>query len=272
MANFARFTWAAQRDTPTAQQIRLQCGCRWVAEGPAGATMSFSWITSGGNSRGCSITCTNPQAESGRTCPPLAPPLQRCLLMLTDFPIPRCIFPVLCLHTVQWFSGGQRRSYAGSKSLEPNLVDLLFLCNNMPRMASCYQLMSPPFLPPGLLCPPSQTPTLIRLSCLGPPSVVDIHSFRFKLQKIQQEVCIKLWLWRDSGTGTLGMLSATPLLPPRDTKRASLGSPTLTLLCTRRIPFKANRLTCKRLRYPSQPASMVIHCMGGKCFHKTKSL
>lgn len=228
--------------------------------------MSFLWITYGANSRGCSITCTNPRAESGRTCPPLAPPLQRCLLTLTDFPIPRCISPVLCLRTAQWSSGGQRRSYAGSKSLEPNLADLLSLCNNTARMASCSQLMSPPSLPPGPLCPPSRTLTLTRPSCLGRLLVVGIHSFLFKLQKIQQEVCIKLWLWKDSGTGTLGMLSATPLPPPRGTKQASPASHTLTLLCTRRIPFKANRLTSKRRRYPSQPASTVIHCMDGECF------
>lgn len=264
-ASFDTFTWAALRDMWTALWNRPSCACPWGAGGLEGATTSYWWTISGGNSRGCkcSTTCTSPQAGSGRTCPPRAPLLQRCLPMPTAFPIPKCTYPALHLLTAPWSSEVPKLNCAGSKSLEPNLVGPLFLCSNIPRMPSCCPRMNLPFLPPAPPHPPSPTCTLTRLSCLAPPSAADLHSSLFRPQRTRREVCIKPWLWRAWGTGTWGTPLAILLLLQRAMKQASLASHTPTLLP--RL-FKVNQPTSTGLRYPSQPASTVTRCMEGQYF------
>ncbi len=267
MASCDTFTWAALRDMSMALWNRPKCVCPWAAERLVGATMSCWWTISGGNSRECkcSTTCTSPQAGSGRTCPLLAPPLQRRLPMPTAFPIPRCISPVLHLLTVPWSSEDPKLSCAGSKSPEPNLVDPLFHCSNIPRMPSCCQRMSLPFLPLARPHPPSPTCTPTRLNCLAPPSAADPHSSLSRPQKTQRETYIKPWLWRDWGTGTWETPWAILLLPQRATRRGSLACRTPTHWCTRPSLFKVNQ-PFTGLRYPSQPASMVTRCMEGQYF------
>lgn len=268
MENCGIFTWAAPRGMWTALLSKSKCVCLWVAGEQAVATTNFWWTTSGENSRGCkcSTICTSPQEGSGKTCPPLAHPLQQCLPMPMDFPIPRCTFPVLHLPTVPWSLEDPKLNYAGSRSPEPNLVDLFFLCSNIPKMQFYYQRTSPPFL---FLEPPHRpfpTCTHTRLICLVPPSTADPHSFLFLLQKTQQEACIKPWLWRALETGTWGMLLAILLLPQRVMRQGSLVFHTHTHWCTRPSLFKVNQLTSKGLRYPSQPASMVTLSMEGQYF------
>lgn len=244
---------------------RLNCVCPWEAEGPAAATTNCWWTISGGNSRGCtcSTTCTSRLAGSGRTCPLLGPLLRPCLLMLMDFPTPRCTSPALQLLSAPWSSEGPKLSCAGSKSPEPNLVDPLFLCNNIPRIPSCCQHMSLPFLPLAPPHPPSPTCTPTRLSSLAPPSVADLHNSLFRPRKTQREAYIKPWPWRDWGTGTWGTPWATLLLQ-RAMMQGSLASLTPTRWRTRPSRVKENQPTFTGLRYPSQPASMVTRCMEGQ--------
>ena len=266
MASCGRFTLAALRDMWTALWIRPKCVSPWAAEGQGEATMSYSWTISGGNSRGCkcSSSCTSPQAGSGRTYPLLVPPQQWFLPMPMASLIPRCISPALHLLTAPWSSEGHKLSCAGSKSPEQNLVDLLFLCRNIPRMEYYCQHMSLPFLPLAPPHPPSPTCILTRLSCLAPPSVAEPHSSLSRHQKTQLEVCIKPWLWKDWGTGTWGTLLVIHRLPQRVTRRVSLASHTPTRWCTRLSLCKVKQPTSTGLRYPSQPASTVSQCMEGQ--------